>query len=1403
MSDTQASTSKLDKHRPARTYHFSAEMAAAPGARSSGVGILEWDLLSRGLGPVRQSTSTDRVDLDLSFDFVSQGGEGSMATNGRSLDSLASHASVVSKPEPLLTGSVDSVSPARRRGMSDAMAVASSTRKRPPKPLSFFKKPTEPKSVFSPCSDSETDSPLPVTPLSATRRGQASKLSSSSSLASRRERSNSLVGTQPPSDPPSTPLPPLPTSATSVTSASGSSSSLVQEQRRQRALEQLQSRKDRDSYVPLVPTITLPTAGPSTSPTAFRAAGKDLKTPLDQTFPTTEPAAPKKTRTKPAHSEKLAGLNRLLHKSSTTKLAPPKSLSANALALEHGLISPTPPNPNDTRTPRSMVKSPQVAADELPSFGSQSFGLNILGLTDKERMLESSSPGLPELTDSGSSPGTAGLSTPETFSSSVFEHSPSLPGSEYSRATSHESVRHVGSKKSLRMAGSLESVMPRAHRTAVTDVIQEEPSEEKRLSSTGLPRSETAEWIRQQHEESQQFRIRQETSSSYESTASGPSVHPLIVDTTSSVDTARETAGQLTESPGLGPWPQSPLLLQSHSQMSKESDSGVGLGLFFEPQSSKASLTAEPSSLKAAPRSSIVVGRHEVSHPAFSLPERPPQAFLSKTAHRASTGDFPSPTSSIDEGFSVNVTQPRVSPMAANGKRDQTRSLLGNRFFSSGQHAKEPDEEPLRSPTMKTLTLVDRQGQETLRRHSLAVTGAAFASSMAAQDGGAASAHPSSMVAPNTAPLPQEPAFPATTAIPTSFERSKRSSKHVRRVSRLQYIPTRGAGEVHVTISDEGGLEPRQPSKRFSIIGSGAAAESDRLAALASFKSPRPAPSPSGETPDMLYGHPRARFSWGYAPRTASTGTVKHLDTPQVVHQEQQEPGTPMTPHSPWQDFEPDGRGLRLTRERFESLTQPQSSAGAGEGAALPSSPAVDAMVEGEPDGGLRRRSTLDRRGHQSTASVPPTATIQPFTWKNRFGGNTKRSSVHLDIVAGESGAKIGEVKEEKPALRRLRLQGDLPAAEEAAETRPMSIFVPLAALQSHLRQRNIEERQKRIMAAGGPVAVNVHAQGTEQQPKSMLAAGSHLLYSSGRLLDTELTSKTLFFAGFLGMPWLWLIGGWWLANDGLMLTPGAQQVQFYTHEASMRDAKEADEWSYRERHESKRGVSFLGEPRRAGAEERLSTIYSVEEGYTSRDADATREHEAMPTLYEAPTSASGPFSSGTMHTAASGATLSYGSHSPSTSASASPSLGASTPRTLLAHSAEKLPHQVRKSMSSLLNPHPAVALFHSPVRSVPTSMSQEHDLSADDSGVDILDGHMHKRQSSVRKMMEVVEGRPAEDEMAVMPVARTQMHRPSALERLASTERFVLMNRFMAVVSTVAVFAGFGVALNAVAMNF
>ncbi|CCF51399.1 hypothetical protein NDA10_005344 [Ustilago hordei] len=54
-------------------------------------------------------------------------------------------------------------------------------------------------------------------------------------------------------------------------------------------------------------------------------------------------------------------------------------------------------------------------------------------------------------------------------------------------------------------------------------------------------------------------------------------------------------------------------------------------------------------------------------------------------------------------------------------------------------------------------------------------------------------------------------------------------------------------------------------------------------------------------------------------------------------------------------------------------------------------------------------------------------------------------------------------------------------------------------------------------------------------------AAANHGLFTSpGALLDSNTPSKNMFWAGFLGMPWLWMIGGWYLTPDGQLRHPSA-----------------------------------------------------------------------------------------------------------------------------------------------------------------------------------------------------------------------------------------------------------------------
>ncbi|KAJ1022472.1 hypothetical protein NDA16_003461 [Ustilago loliicola] len=71
--------------------------------------------------------------------------------------------------------------------------------------------------------------------------------------------------------------------------------------------------------------------------------------------------------------------------------------------------------------------------------------------------------------------------------------------------------------------------------------------------------------------------------------------------------------------------------------------------------------------------------------------------------------------------------------------------------------------------------------------------------------------------------------------------------------------------------------------------------------------------------------------------------------------------------------------------------------------------------------------------------------------------------------------------------------------------------------------------------------------------------AGGHGLFAtSAALLDGNTPSKNMFWAGFLGMPWLWMIGGWYLTPDGQLRHPSADdprvrsKFDVWQHEPSM-----------------------------------------------------------------------------------------------------------------------------------------------------------------------------------------------------------------------------------------------------------
>ncbi|CAD6978336.1 unnamed protein product [Tilletia controversa] len=81
----------------------------------------------------------------------------------------------------------------------------------------------------------------------------------------------------------------------------------------------------------------------------------------------------------------------------------------------------------------------------------------------------------------------------------------------------------------------------------------------------------------------------------------------------------------------------------------------------------------------------------------------------------------------------------------------------------------------------------------------------------------------------------------------------------------------------------------------------------------------------------------------------------------------------------------------------------------------------------------------------------------------------------------------------------------------------------PSATLRSEPRvMASIKGKPRRTKAVFGNAAYNSPAR--TPATTNMLPNGT-------------LLSKSLFFAGFCGMPWLWLIGGWWVEFEGLLVT--------------------------------------------------------------------------------------------------------------------------------------------------------------------------------------------------------------------------------------------------------------------------
>ncbi|PWN24055.1 hypothetical protein BCV69DRAFT_275405 [Microstroma glucosiphilum] len=990
------------------------------------------------------------------------------------------------------------------------------------------------------------------------------------------------------------------------------------------------------------------------------------------------------------------------------------------------------------------------------------------------------------------------------------QHSLSTPGTPYSSVFDARSesakmlVSHSNASSFAKTGKMIDSEL-------MTGVITEEPVEEHVSLSVrgfgdgpGLPRSHTAEWLQAQRRravsaamddsgEVDPIRGSEETASSESMTTSESDVSSLpasgrqllIINTS---DSSHEVDVELGRNDGKqkGPWAESPMLLTP----SRQAQSAIGLGLVFDTKDSRGL-----SGNGFANNNVLIANRMQLSDPSLLAGEVTPQA---KTFSKPRGPFSESPVPTMKAGVSLGFD-------AKSGAQSRSR-------YSSIDAAKSSS----LSPRIRSLALVDHRQQSLgqsdgastparpgffARRHTLGLNPLEKQSrdewheTERSAPSQLSPPHSSAPTAPRSAPLPSTSTFASGGETPTVFEMSKRSSKHVRRASRLHYVASPdcdNSGEVRLAMPT-----PALTSERRVVVS----------------QSGRTARSSSG-------GPPRSRLSWGYAPRS-------DIESPTLPMSPTE---SSAVPSSPWLDFAEDGSGMAATSARRSELLKRSES-----GRRQPSSGSnvthFSSVLESE--GGLRRRSTLEKKNQRTTLTIPPTAVIRPFV-----STHDRRASVHSDVLVQDGSLRLGHIQEDK-GLRQLRLMGDLPPEEYGS--RPMSVFVPVPTLQAHLRAKALQEQQERVQ-------LRTRAAMHEPLPRSPLSFGHDLLSSSGRMLDSELPSRTLFFLGFLGMPWLWLLGGWALNSDG-MLGPaggaGRGRVEFYTHEPSMQEVQ-------RQLRQQGQGQGALQRRSRVTsrnlsvARGHLSTIYT--DGNDQRDYAGEsfevldsehglhRMHQERRDVYNEPSKAA---------------------QSHFSLASSDGCTGRTSPQTLTSAKVDRLPRNTRRSLGSFLNPHPEVALFHSPVRSVAfsdgpsdewhnaeqglhrghaslsarrrarrsgvsgldhisdveepatdvtmTLESEDHRYStglsmADDRRYELRDevsvGHLRSGSRTTLSMLEGLQGyssAPAE-QVAVKLTAR---------QRLALMERYVLLNRFMAITSTLAVFAGFGVALNAVAMNF
>ncbi|SOV07576.1 uncharacterized protein UDID_05353 [Ustilago sp. UG-2017a] len=337
---------------------------------------------------------------------------------------------------------------------------------------------------------------------------------------------------------------------------------------------------------------------------------------------------------------------------------------------------------------------------------------------------------------------------------------------------------------------------------------------------------------------------------------------------------------------------------------------------------------------------------------------------------------------------------------------------------------------------------------------------------------------------------------------------------------------------------------PMPPSTDTTAAAVATAVGAER-AWLDAMRSPRVADSPSGFTPTMMFepqdwgvNPPQQRQDSNHIPLMLSgSATAAHRQAPAPVSANEHGLTVSGLVRARDEMRRLAGQGMAFKSEEF-------AQAGAGETFHTPMPDAPDSWSYPQHPDHHQQYYAKDDPYHEQEYEQAQ----YHITTLGDFGISPEKKEVHLHrrtrtarFALDEQHHHYDDNEEDHPAVsiftrsqHRHRASGSLSLRYGSHDQHPAP---PLTSNRSRSKRR----------------ASTHHA----------AAAGHGLLTSPGALLDSNTPSKNMFWAGFLGMPWLWMIGGWYLTPNGQLRHPSADdprvrnKFDVWQHEPSMQQQQQ------------------------------------------------------------------------------------------------------------------------------------------------------------------------------------------------------------------------------------------------------